>query len=138
MGSFGDYAENKILDHITGKTSFTKPTAFIGLSTADPADDGSGLAEPTIPTGGYARIETEGADWDAAAAGAVANAAALAFPISTDAWSTGETPLTHFAIFDAASGGNMLAHGALDTPRTVDAAGITLSFAIGELDITLD
>ena len=138
MGSFGNYAENKVLDHIVGKTSFTMPTAYIGLKTADPTDDNSGGTEPTITTGGYARIVTAGANWDAASGGATANAAALAFAESTAAWSTGATALTHFIIMDAASGGNMLAHGSLTTARTVDAAGITLEFAIGELDITLD
>ena len=138
MGSFGDYAENKVLDHIVGKTSFTMPTAYIGLKTADPTDDNSGGTEPTIDTGGYARIVTAGANWNAASGGATDNATALAFAESTAAWSTGATALTHFIIMDAASGGNMLAHGTLTTARTVDAAGITLEFAIGELDITLD
>ena len=137
MGSFGDYAENKVLDHIVGKTSFTMPTAYIGLKTADPTDDNSAGTEPTIPTGGYARVVTAGADWDAAAAGATANAAALTFVTSTAAWSTGATNLTHFIIMDAATAGNLLAHGALSTARAVNAIGIALEFAIGDLDITL-
>ena len=137
MGSFGDYAENKVLDHIVGKTSFTMPTAYIGLKTADPTDDNSGGTEPTIGTGGYARIATTGTSWDAASAGATANAAALSFPISTSAWSTGATNLTHFIIMDAATAGNLLAHGDLTTPRAVNAADIILRFAIGDLDITL-
>ncbi|KKL18933.1 hypothetical protein LCGC14_2470590, partial [marine sediment metagenome] len=75
-GSFNDYTENKVLDHIVGKTSFTMPTAYVGLSTADPLDDASGLAEPS--GNNYARVTTSGSDWDAAASGATANAAALA------------------------------------------------------------
>lgn len=139
MGSFSDYAEVKILEHLIGKTSFTMPTnAYIGLKTADPTDDNSGGTEPTIPTGGYARKQTVGADWNPAANGAIDNANALSFPESTAAWSTGATPLTHFIIMDAASGGNLLAHGSLAQSRTVNAAGITLTFAAGDLDITLD
>jgi hypothetical protein len=131
MGSFNDYTENKVLDHITGKTSFTKPTAYVGLSTADPTDDASGLAEPS--GNGYARVTTAGADWDAAASGATANATSLEFPEASGAWGT----ITHFALFDAVSGGNMLAHAALDASRVVT-SGITPRFSIGELDITLD
>lgn len=129
MGSFNDYAENKVLDHITGKTAFTKPTAYIGLSTADPIDDASGLAEPS--GNGYARVTTSGSDWDAAAAGATANATALTFPEASGAWGT----VTHFFLADASSGGNMIAHGTLDASRVIT-SGITPRFAIGELDIT--
>jgi hypothetical protein len=94
--SASDYTENKILDHLTGKTSFTKPTTYVGLSTADPTDDASGLAEPS--GNGYARVETSGSDWDAAASGATANAAEITFPEATGSWGT----VTHFALFDAA------------------------------------
>ena len=131
MGSFNDYTENKVLDHVTGKTSFTKPTAYVGLSTADPTDDASGLAEPS--GSGYTRVTTSGADWDAAASGATANAAALTFPEASGSWGT----VTHFALFDASSAGNMLAHGTLDASRVIT-SGITPRFAIGELDIILD
>jgi len=47
MGGFSNYWENKILDHIFGKGSYAPPTIYVGLSTADPTDDGSGLAEPS-------------------------------------------------------------------------------------------
>jgi len=135
-GSFGDYAENELLDHITGKGSFTMPTAYIGLSTADPLDTGLSNAEPD-GTGSYARITTSGSDWDAASGGATANATALSFPISTAAWSTGANNLTHFAVWDAATAGNLLFHADLTTPRAVNAADIILRFAIGDLDLSL-
>lgn len=135
-GSLSDYAEDKVNDHLSGKTSFTMPTVYIGLSTADPTDDESGWAEPD-GTGSYARITTSGSDWDASSGGAVANAAALSFAISTAAWSTGANNLTHFAGWDAISGGNMLWAADLTTPRAVNAADIILRFAIGDLDRTL-
>jgi hypothetical protein len=131
MGSFADYTENKVLDHIVGKTSFTMPTAYVGLSTADPTDDASGLAEPS--GNGYARVTTAGADWNAAASGATSNANSLEFPEASGSWGT----VTHFALFDAATSGNMLAHGTLDASRSIT-SGITPRFAAGELDITLD
>ena len=138
MGSLSDYAENKILDHINGKTSFTMPTVYIGLKTADPTDDNSGGTEPTAGTGGYARITTTASDWASAASGATSNAATLSFDASTAAWSTGSTDLTHFIIMDALTGGNMLGHGELDTARNVDEADVVIRFAVGALDITLD
>ena len=131
MGSFGNYAENKILDHIVGKTAFTMPTAYIALSTADPTDAGTGLAEPS--GNNYSRKQTAGADWNAAASGSIANATDQSFPEASGSWGT----ITHFAIFDAASAGNMLAHGSLSASKAVG-AGDVLKFAAGNLTLTLD
>ena len=131
MGSFADYLELKLLDHIVGKISYSMPTVYIGLSTADPTDDASGLAEPS--SGSYARVSTAGGDWNAAASGAIDNANEITFPEATGSWGT----ITHFALFDAASGGNMIAYGALASSTAVE-NGDTASFAAGTLDITLD
>jgi len=128
--SFANYLENKVLDHITGKTSYAKPTVYIGLSTADPTDDASGLAEPS--GNNYARVTTSGSDWDASAAGATSNAAAITFPKASGSWGT----VTHFALFDAVTSGNMLAYGALSASEAVT-ANDQLRFSTGALDITL-
>jgi len=131
MGSFSNFFELVCLDLLFAST------VYIGLKTADPTDDNSGGTEPD-GTGSYARIESISADWEDAAAGAIQNDEIQEFAESTAAWSTGATPLTHFIIMDALSGGNMLAHGSLTTPRTVNAAGVLLKFPVGEIDITLD
>lgn len=130
MGSFSDYSELAILDHIVGKTSFTMPSVWLALSTADPLDTGAGMAEPGS---NYARKATAGGDWNAAAAGAIDNANPLSFVQATGSWGT----ITHFALFDAVSGGNMLAHGALTAQKVID-NGDTATFAAGDIDITLD
>lgn len=131
MGSFADYWENEILDHIFGKGSYTPPTIYVGLSTADPTDDGSGLAEPT--GNAYARVSTLAADWNVASGGALDNANDITFPEATGSWGT----ITHFALFDAATGGNMLAHGALSASKAIG-SGDTTKFAAGDLDVSLD
>jgi len=132
MGSFSNFWENEVLDHLFMKGSYTMPTnLWIGLSTADPTDDNSGQAEPS--GGSYARVSTDGDDWDAASGGATANAAAITFPENTASWGT----VTHFCIWDASTAGNMVAHGTLDAARDLSSTGITPRFAIGELDITL-
>jgi len=131
MGSFADYWEDEILDHLFGKGAYTPPTIYIGLSTVDPADDASGLAEPS--GNGYARVTTAAADWNASSSGALANANAITFPEASGSWGT----ITHFALFDAASAGNMLAHGALGTSKAIG-SGDTAEFAVGDIDVTLD
>ncbi len=131
MGSFGDYWENEILDHLFGKGSYPPPTIYVGLSTADPADDASGLAEPAGNS--YARVATAGADWNVASDGEITNADDITFPEATGSWGT----ITHFALFDAASAGNILAHGALSVSKSIS-SGDTAKFAVGDLEVSLD
>ena len=131
MGSFADYWENEILDHLFGKGSYMPPVIYVGLSTTDPTDDASGLAEPSGNS--YARVATSGADWNTASGGTIDNANDISFPQASGSWGT----LTHFALFDAVSGGNMLAHGALSISKTIS-SGDTAKFSAGDLDVSLD
>ena len=131
MGSFSDYWENKILDHIFGKDNYTPPTIYVGLSTTDPTDAGSGLTEPS--GNGYARVQTSASDWNAASNGSVDNACNITFAQATGNWGT----TTHFALFDAATAGNMLAYGALSQSKSISESD-TARFEAGDLDISLD
>jgi hypothetical protein len=129
-GSKSDYAEAKVLDHLTGKASFTMPTAYVGLYTATPSDAGGGTE---VSGGSYARVETAGTDWAAASGGATSNAAAITFPEATANWGT----VKQFGLFDDASAGNLLYWGDLTASKPIY-TGDTASFAIGEIDITED
>ena len=131
MGGFSDYWENKILDHIFGKGSYTPPVIYVALSTADPTDDGSGFSEPS--GNAYARSQTSASDWNAASSGSLDNAGDITFDKATGSWGT----ITHFALFDAVTGGNMLAHGALSQPKAIGSSD-TAKFEAGDLDISLD
>jgi hypothetical protein len=134
MGSFADHWENEILDHLFGKGSYTPPTIYVGLSTADPTDNASGLAEPS--GNGYTRVQTSGTDWNTASGGSLSNANDITFPEATGSWGT----VTHFALFDAASGPNMLAHGSLSQSKSIG-SGDTARFAggtPGDLQVSLD
>lgn len=131
MGSFTDYWENEILDHIFGKGSYAPPTIYVGLSMADPLDDASGLAEPS--GNGYARAQTSASDWNAASGGSIDNANDITLAQATGSWGT----ITHFALFDAATGGNMLAHGDLSQSKAIDSSD-TARFEAGDLDMSLD
>ena len=131
MGSFSNYWENKILDHIFGKGNYTPPTIYVGLSTANPLDDASGLTEPA--GNGYARVQTYAADWNVASAGTIDNANEIIFPEATGSWGT----VTHFALFDTVTGGNMLCYGALTQSRAI-VSGDKARFAAGDLNVSLD
>lgn len=130
MGSLSNYAENKWLDHILKTAAFTVPTnIYVALSTADPTDAGTGVAEPS--GNGYARAVCN--TWATAAARTTSNGAAVTFPQATGAWGT----ITHYAIYDAVTAGNFLGHGSLTTPNAV-VNGNIVTFAIGEIDVTVN
>lgn len=131
MGGFSNYWENKILDHVFGKGGYTPPTIYVALSTADPLDDASGLAEPS--GNGYARVQTSASDWSQASGGSLSNAGDITFGAAAGSWGT----ITHFALFDAANGGNMLAHGALNQSKAIGVSNTPI-FQAGDLDISLD
>lgn len=133
MSQASDYLELKLLDHIVGKTSYTMPTVYLALCSATVTDAMTGSTITEVSYTGYARKVTAGGDWNAAAAGNIDNAAELAFPECT----AGSDTVTHFALVDASSAGNLLCYGTLTTPLAIS-VGVTPKFSAGDLDISLD
>lgn len=129
--SFSDYWEDEILDHVFGKGTYTPPTIYVGLSTADPTDAGTGVSEPSA--GSYARVETASADWTLSAGGVIENAVDIEFPAPTGNWGT----LTHGVLFDAASGGNVLASCALADAQYVESGATAPVVLAGSLTVSL-
>ena len=134
--SLSNYASKALLDYMFSKTSNfdTQPTIYVGLSTADPLEDGAGITEPS--GNGYARVATVAGDWNTATLAdpsLLDNANTVTFPQATGAWGT----VTHFFLIDASSGGNILGSGALPVPKSPSNLD-TPSFAAGALDVTMD
>lgn len=126
------YAANAILDHRYGGPAYTKPaTVYVGLSTANPGVSGSGLAEPS--GGNYSRVAVtnNATEFPGASSGAKSNANAINFPTPSVGWGL----VTYAAVFDAASGGNMLDFAALTASKTIN-SGDTVTIAAGELDLS--
>lgn len=131
--SKSNYLEDKILDHMLGGGDYTRPASvFIALYTSAPSDSGGGTE---VSGGAYARaaVTNNTTNWPAAASGVKANGTEIVFAQATAPWGN----VTHFAVFDALSGGNMLFWGALTASRSV-ATGDTPSFAVGALTVTED
>lgn len=126
MSAMSDYLENEILDHILGTGAYTMPTTvYVGLSTASFNDDNSGTE---LSGSGYARQTIA---FNAAASGTADNSGSVDFPAATGSWGT----VSHFGLFDASTGGNLLIHGALTASKVVDTGDI-LRIAAGDMDIT--
>ena len=133
MGSFSDWLEDKVIDHIFMSSWTALPNIWVGLSIADPLDDASGNDEPS--GNGYLRVSTEAADWNASTGdpSTVDNANDITFPEASGSWGL----ITHFTLWDAATVGNMLMHGLLTASKSIG-DGDTAKFAAGDLDVTLD
>lgn len=131
-GSFSDYLEDELLDHVFGNAAYSAPaTLYVALYTAAPSDSGGGTE---VTGGSYARasVTNNATNFPASSGGAKANGTAITFTQASASWGT----VAAFGIFDASSGGNLLAWADLTASKAVD-SGDTASFAIGDLDITL-
>lgn len=126
-GALSDYAENKLLDHVLGRTSYTKPTTYVALYTSAPTDAGGGTE---VSGGSYAR---QTLTVNASASGTTKPSANIDFPIATASWGT----ITAVGILDASSGGNLLAYSSLVTSKTI-AAGDQLVIPKDDLVFTMD
>lgn len=117
-------------------------TLFIGLHTSDPTDAALST-ELAIGTAGYARSAIAPLDANfsppATIGGKrqVSNAVNIAFGLPTANWAS-LANITHASIWDSATGGKMIASGALAVPRTVSASDNSPTFGPGSLVFTLD
>ena len=129
MSAATDFLEDKILNHVFRNVAYTAPaTVYVGLFTTATTDAGGGTE---VTGGGYARqAATFGAP---SPSGTIKNSSDVTFPVATGSWGT----LTHFAVFDAVSGGNMMTHNPLTTSKTI-ATDDQAKFSTNELVITLD
>ena len=120
--------ETSVLTYLltTGTPSPVRPTAwYLGLFTAAPGEAGGGTE---ISGSAYARQAiTFTVSGDTAS-----NNAALEFPTATGSWGT----VTHVAVFDALTTGNMIAYATLTASKVID-TGDVLRIPTNDLDITL-
>lgn len=145
MAAMSDYLENKLVDHLFRGISFSAPSNMhIGLLTAAPDDTGGGTE---VSGGDYARVQYNPSysNWkgtndevtntpSAGTTGTTGNAAAITFPAPTGDWGH----ITHFAIYDNSTSGNLMFWGALSIPKTVNDGDAAPSFSSGALTIQLD
>lgn len=129
-----NYEKKRRFDLAYGDGSYTQAgTYYIGLFTSSP-NAGGGGTECVIGTNAYARasVTTNNTNFPAATLGSpLTNGTAIAFPAPTGAWGTGS--ITHFAVFDASTGGNMIEYGTLSVPLSITTAGTAPTIPVGGL-----
>lgn len=137
-GTLTTFAKDKILNTWYRSDSAYKPSAvYVGLFTADPTDAGTLTNE--VSGGSYARqqITQANGSWNAPADASgkrrITNVNAVTFPTASANWGT----ITHAALIDASSSGNMLIVIPLDASKTIN-NGDSFSFPATNLKIDGD
>ena len=126
--SFSDTFETRVLTWVFTNGAATRPTAwYLALFTTDPADDASGTEVSTSGTAYARQSATFTVSGDTAS-----NSAAIEFPTATASYGT----VSHVGVFDASTGGNLIAHAALTTSKAID-TGDVFRIPTNDLDITL-
>jgi len=127
--SFSNYLETELLDHVFANNAYTAPsTLYLGLHTVTPDEDGSGTEVSTSGTA-YARQTVA----FTVSGNTATTSSAVEYPTATANFGT----VTHVAIWDALTGGNMIAYAALTSSKAID-TGDVFRVPAGDLDITLD
>lgn len=126
-----EYLIKKLLDHAMGKAAYTTPAdVYVALYDGYPLSGGSEL--DTVTDVDYAREKMEDTDWNSATyvepLGSITNATAVDFGIAGSDWGV----ITHWAIFDDPTAGNMLYFAPLEAARNVLTNDPVL-YPIGEL-----
>ena len=116
-GAFSDFLERALLHHVFAATPYTSPTGLWVALYKTIATDAAPGEEPSAAAG-YARQPVVFVDAPDPVDGSSAmwNSVLLQFPVATAAWGT----LVWAGVHDAATGGNMLAHGQLAAVKVVE------------------
>ena len=125
--SLSNTFETHTLNYLFTATSVTRPTAwYVALFTSNPDEDASGTE---VSGGAYARQSVA----FTVSGNTASNLAAIEFPTATASYGT----VTHIGVFDASSGGNLIAYAALTTSKAID-TGDVMRIPSSDLDVTMD
>lgn len=128
MPGFSDYMTNKLLDHGFAGATYTPPaTVYLGLSTTKGAKDGTNITAPSASE--YAR---QAVPFAAAVNRGKTTSSMVTFPKAVTAWGT----IVCLVLYDAATGGNVLAIGAPSVNKAVDVDDVP-EFDASDLNLTL-
>ena len=134
MSAASNYLENKVLDHVLTATAYSQPSGrhlalFTNTSTNAAANLEAGTLTDEVSGGSYAR---QSVAFAAASNGTSATNATVTFPAASANWGT----ITHVAVMDAATAGNVLFWGAVTTAKTIE-SGDTFQVTSGNLTVSL-
>ena len=129
--SASNFLENEVLDHILGEgnRNYSSPTMHVALLTGVTDGETNNVTEVSIGNG-YGR---KAVSFDTAVNGTATNTNTVLFDQATGGdWGT----VSHAAIYDASTTGNLLFYGQLAVTKTIT-DGDTFQINNGALSISL-
>ncbi len=146
MSALSNYLENKLIDQLMRSVAFIPPDfLYFALYTVSPTDAGGGTE---VTGGSYARVQVDPTQTNFSAtdapdstnfssggtSGTSYNLVDIQFPAPTANWGT----VVAMAVWDAASGGNMLLYGAVTPNKTINSGDLPPKWSIGQWALQLD
>lgn len=138
MSAASNYLETKLLNHTLRNTAFTQPSGlYLALfkSTVDAATTlanlEAGILTDEVSTSGtfYGR---KAVTFGTTSTNTASTDQPVTFDAATASWGT----ISHIAVMDAATSGQVLFYGAVTTSKTID-TGDTFQVSAGNLTISL-
>ena len=156
MSSASNHLEDKLLDHVLRYSTapYTAPsTVYVALFADSGSAASAALESGTSATGSgnsnwghfeinnasYARQSVTFAAAGASTTGTISTNSTVSFPVASANYETAGTTgnvVTHIALMDNSTGGNVLFYGALTTSKTVS-SGDQFTISSGNLSISL-
>lgn len=121
-----------------GTAVFTEQNSALAANTGTEVSGGSyARVAVTSALANWAGTQSSGSTTaSSGTSGQTSNNGTVTFPTSTAAWATAPAMVWGLALYDASTGGNLLAFGPMTTPQNVG-TGATLAFSAAQLTVTL-
>jgi len=144
MSASSNYTEDKTLDFwLKANSASTSAPGTVHVALFNQTDSAGAIGQGGVldrleagtitdecTGGGYAR---QSVTFGTISGGSVSNSGNVTFPAATDGnWGT----ITHVAVMDASTSGNVLFYGALSAAKTID-SGDTFQITTGNLTVSL-
>lgn len=132
MSAFSTYLSQKIINSTLRGEAFALPaTLYLAQFSSSPTDDNVTSGE--ISGDWYSRQLATSWSAPVGAGNATANSNQIQYPAVTGS----AVVASHWGLYDAPTGGNLLYHGAHTAPKTLN-VGDVIVVGIGQLQITVD
>lgn len=121
MSAASNYTENNVMNALLRGQTFQQATSiYVSLNTANPGESG-GSEVSTANWPSYARLDAAlggsiDTGWTVANDGVCKNAKQLIYAVHDGA---SDITVSHYALYDDQTGGNMLTYAPLNNPRTL-------------------
>lgn len=130
MAGFSTYLAQKLVDHVFRGAAYIPPVGtYLALFVADPTDNNVTANE--VVAAWYARQQVTAWSAPVGSGSTTRNSNQITFPAVTN----NAVTITHWAIYDAATTGNLLASGAFASSTVLNVNDV---FVLNAGDVVLD